>query len=220
MSAKRFLILWISVFLASYGVLSFTGLIPDELKEFNASSIASLQWRAPAASVDGTLPGQGLSSTTPAENIPSVKETILPDRIIIEKIAVDAPVMNPESRDIAVLDQALLSGVVRYPGSGGLDDASNMFLFGHSTNWAVVHNQSYKSFNRLGELQIGDVITVLSGSQEYRYRVFSVALVDKDKALVELGSGEKLITLSTCDTFGQRSDRFVVQARFLEAVSH
>jgi LPXTG-site transpeptidase (sortase) family protein len=117
-----------------------------------------------------------------------------------------------------VLDQALLTGVVRFPGSGGLDDESNMLLFGHSTSFRTVHNSAFKSFNRLGELQIGDSITIQSGDLEYRYKVVTVKLVDKNRELVEFATGEKRITLSTCDTFGERSDRFVVEAQFLQTV--
>ncbi|OHA26569.1 MAG: hypothetical protein A3C06_03275 [Candidatus Taylorbacteria bacterium RIFCSPHIGHO2_02_FULL_46_13] len=219
MQFLKFAGLWAAVFVPSYLIMSLLGIIPAELTDFNRRLLVVVSRVPLQNSVVATTTvaiSNGTSDVVPDSL--SVRERILPDRIVIEKIGVDTPVVNPESRDIVVLDKALLSGVVRYPTSGGLEDNSTMFLFGHSTSFRTVHNEAYKAFNRLGELQIGDTIRVSSGSTDYVYKVFSVSEVDKDKALVELQTGEKLLTLSTCDTFGARSDRFVVQARFIQAL--
>ncbi|HEY4499246.1 MAG TPA: sortase [Candidatus Paceibacterota bacterium] len=210
-------LLWAVVFLVSYGALSATGLVPLEISEVNSTlvDIVTLNvFRFSTSSAAAVSNDNSLNATSSLR----FHESLLPERIVIEKININMPIENPPTRDIAVLDQALLSGVVRYPGSGGLDDQSNMFLFGHSTSFRTVHNVAFQAFNRLGELQIGDTIKVMAGDSEYRYKVISVSQVNKDKALVEFSSGEKLLTLSTCDTFGERSDRFIVTARFIQTV--
>lgn len=206
---------WLAVFFCTYVALSVIHMIPDEFADWN-SRIFTFFTKEASVSTAVEISSANTAKNNIKQDI--LLESVLPDRIVIEKIGVNAPVVNPETRDIVALDQALLQGVVRYPGSGGLDDISNMFLFGHSTNWATVHNQAYKSLNRLGELQIGDIIRVESNKTIYIYKVFSVSQVDKDKALVEFKTGEKLLTLSTCDTFGARSNRFVVEARFMQAL--
>jgi LPXTG-site transpeptidase (sortase) family protein len=135
---------------------------------------------------------------------------------MIDKIGVDTNVVNPEKADVEVLDNALLEGVVRYPGSGTLLDNENVFIFGHSSYLPVVHNLAYKAFNRLSELNLGDVIKLYSEKGEYLFKVTKLEIATADAALVEFGSGpKKKLILSTCDTFGKKSDRFVVEAEFI-----
>ena len=223
MKILNYITWWAVVFLLSYAVISFTPLAPAEIKEINAKSWDFFEQNNFFRLQQGNnVSAQSLevSQATTSEsgnNIYTVNESVLPTRVIIDKIGVSDLVNNPETRDISALDQALTTGVVRYPGSGGLTDNSNMLLFGHSTNWQAVHNQAYKSFNRLAELNLGDLIKIQSVEMEYLYRVTSVGLVDKDKALVKFGGGEKMVTLSTCDTFGVKSDRFVVEAKFVRS---
>lgn len=138
-----------------------------------------------------------------------------PVRIVIDTIGIDTPIENPEATDITTLDTALTRGAVHYPGSGNLEDTSNMFLFGHSSQLPVVHNQAYRAFNDLGKLVEGDLIRVQSETREYHYRVESVEQVRADEAWVEFDSDEKKLTLSTCNNFGSKQDRFVVEASFI-----
>ena len=142
-------------------------------------------------------------------------DDVAPQRIIIDAIGTDMNIVNPESQNIAVLDEALQRGVVHYPGSGNLEDHSNLFLFAHSSYLPVVHNELYRAFNGLNKLVNGDIIRVQSDGYEYRYAVVSVELVNADEALVELSNREKKLTLSTCNSFGSPGERFVVEANFL-----
>ena len=79
----------------------------------------------------------------------------LPTRIIIDKIGVNTAVLNPTSNKNSVLDENLLKGAVRYPGSGTLGNG-NVFLFGHSTGIRIVNNQAFKAFNNLKSLNPND----------------------------------------------------------------
>jgi len=211
-----FAIWCVAVFTASYLVLSSLDMVPLELSEANYRMTQKVKSSFFSPSVEISV--AAVAGAEAPEVRDSVKEQILPDHIFINKIGVDAKVLNPETRDTAVLDRALLEGVVRYPGSGGFDDNSNMFLFGHSTGYRIVQNQAFKSFNRLEELQIGDVVSITSGNTEYRYKVVSVSRVNKNEELVEFTSGKKMLTLSTCDSFGEKSDRFVVRAEFVQGL--
>jgi LPXTG-site transpeptidase (sortase) family protein len=138
-----------------------------------------------------------------------------PVRIIIDSIGVDTVILNPQSRDIDVLNDALLGGVVHYPGSGDLEDNTNMFLFGHSTSIPIVRNENYKLFSNLSDLKAGDIIRVQSVDKEYRYRVGALRLVSADDGWVEFKTGKKQLTLSTCNVFGQKQDRYVVASDFI-----
>jgi len=196
--AMAFSVVFAAAFLVSYALLYVTGFTPEPIAEDVNSSL-----------------GSALSGPSGEETDSTVSIESVPERIVIEALGVDAPVNNPQSRDIGVLDEALLTGVVHYPGSGDLEDHTNLFLFGHSSYLPVVRNQMFRVFNNLNKLKAGDLIRVRSDFYEYRYSVSSVELVNADEALVELSSREKKLTLSTCNSFGDPGERFVVEADFL-----
>lgn len=146
----------------------------------------------------------------------NTKEQLLkPERILISKISVDQQILNPTSKLVLDLDKELLKGVVRYPDSGLLGEGKNIFLFAHSTGFKVVKNQAFKAFNRLNELKSGDDVVLISGNTAYLYRVFSSNEVSAETALIEFDNMDTLI-LSTCNTFGEKSARFVVRAKFIK----
>jgi LPXTG-site transpeptidase (sortase) family protein len=141
---------------------------------------------------------------------------VYPTKIIIDKIAVNATIRNPESANNTVLNNELLKGAVRYPGSG-TPGKGNMFIFGHSTGIRVVNNQAYKTFNNLNKLVEGDIIQVQAAGKTYSYKVKKVSLVDSADQRVEFNATSNILTLSTCNVFGAKEERFVVVADFVEA---
>jgi LPXTG-site transpeptidase (sortase) family protein len=151
-----------------------------------------------------------------------VEENILvgdtkPDRIVIDKIGVDTVVGQPQSRSVSVLDQFLTKGAVYYPGSGTIE-TGNMFIFGHSTGIRVVQNQAYKTFNGLNKLLSGDIITVEADGSTYEYVVTKVKLLNEDDALITFDNTKRTLTLSTCNTFGAKQERWIVESEFLREV--
>ena len=137
-----------------------------------------------------------------------------PTRIVISDIGVDTVIENPTSLSVATLDHALLSGAVRYPDSALLGENATMFLFGHQSYLPVVKNKAFKAFNDLQKLEEGDIIRVYSETAVYEYAVRSVSLVEASEALVPLVQGERTLVLSTCNSFGEPGERYVVQADY------
>ncbi len=158
--------------------------------------------------------------TVAEETTPVVQQFPIevPVRIAIESIGVDTQIVNPVESDIATLDASLLKGAVRYPESALLGENASMFLFGHQSYLPVVRNQAFKAFNDLQKLNEGDEISVFSETAEYRYRVTSVTLVHADTSLVELNPHERTLTLTTCNSFGEKSERYVVEAEFVSRI--
>jgi LPXTG-site transpeptidase (sortase) family protein len=150
--------------------------------------------------------------------IAATENTNLPEapvRVVAASIGLDEMVLNPESTDIKVLDEALLKGTVRYPNSAPLGVDGTMLLFGHSSYLPVVRNQNFKAFNGIQKLQTGSVVSVFSDTTEYRYTVTGVRKADASEDVIELPSVGKHLTLVTCNSFGTKSDRFVVTADFV-----
>ena len=156
------------------------------------------------------------ASTDSGQATPATPE--LPVKITIPKIGLSATVVNPESTSIAVLDSWLLKGAVRYPTSSKLGETGNVVLFGHSSYLPVVGNSAYKAFNDIQKLKPGDTVEVQGEEEVYVYAVRSVSKesADKNTPIPLMASGKEL-TLVTCNSFGKKSDRFVVVADFVES---
>lgn len=155
---------------------------------------------------------QEQSSAETAENAEA--RVAVPTRIVIKNIGVDTVINNPNTTTIEGLDSALLSGAVRYPGTARLGEKATMFLFGHQSYLPVVKNKAFKAFNDLQKLQTGDTIEVYSGTSVYEYQVEEVSLVDASQALIPLVQDEQILMLSTCNSFGDPGERYVVKARY------
>jgi LPXTG-site transpeptidase (sortase) family protein len=154
-----------------------------------------------------------VTSSAPKANV-NVIDAENPIRIVIAKAGVDINVRNPESTNPDFLDTELTRGVVRYPGSG-MPGAGNMFIFGHSTGLSAVQNQAYKAFNEIHNLVVGDIITIYSTNHIYTYKVQVVKKVDKNDTWVRFDGSRTMLTLSTCDSFGSKADRYVVEAEYV-----
>lgn len=210
---------WLGAYVLIISTLSFTGLyvlgvVPKELRLLSNTTTASVEAGISAQSDAVPLL---VKNPNPSQGVVRVMGE-LPAQIIIDKIGVNATIANPTKSDIETLNDELLKGVVRYPGSGTLGQG-NMFVFGHSSHLRVINNQAYKAFNNLEDLDIGDKIRVRSRTKEYIYTVRSVALADSEEVWVDLSTEKNMLTLSTCDVFGQKQDRYVVQAIFESSIN-
>jgi LPXTG-site transpeptidase (sortase) family protein len=186
------------IFILHVGVLARFDLLPQ----------------APSASAEA-LVVQGEKAEAVAARIPAMPEG--PTRVVIKRLGVDEAVENPVSSTIEVLDAALLEGAVRHPASARLGEAGNVVIFGHSSALPVVHNQAFKAFDGIGTLVEGDEILVYSSTQIYIYRVRLVEHKSAESGAIPLTVRGKVLTLATCDSFGKKSDRFVVTAEFVES---
>lgn len=139
-----------------------------------------------------------------------------PVSIFIDALNREVPVRNPQSRAIADLDAALLQGVVRHPDSATLAQDGNVFLFGHSSSLPAIRNQNFKAFNDIQTLSWGDTVRVRSGDAEYTYRVTRVYQVRASEAEIMLDHSAAKLTLVTCNSFGSKDDRFVVEAELAD----
>lgn len=206
----EFLVVFLTVFFLTFSTLLGVDFVPEE-----NTSVAE------ADEPKATLSVSPLVTSVAGAFAPStVAQGELPLQIEIPAIKLSAKVTNPVATDVASLDRALLGGAaVRYPTSGKLGENGNVVLFAHSSYLPIVNNQAYKLFNKIQDLTKGDRITVSSSGTAYVYIVDTVAKADaNDDAIPLTVSGQKL-TLSTCDSFGTKSDRFVVTATFVESHS-
>ena len=191
----------LGIFAITFSVLYYFGFVPEQLK--NNPQVADSD---PSDSSD-LYP----NDDAPIDDSPNTSTT--PTRITIAAIGVNSVITHPASADVATLDEYLKQGAVYYPGSGTIEQG-NIFLFGHSTNWKVVNNQAYKTFNGLDKLKTGDEIILKADNKEYIYVVDKVTLADDNEALVNFTNTGRKLTISTCNTFGAKQERWVVESHF------
>lgn len=157
--------------------------------------------------------GNILRSPDNSQNTENIDSSNLskPSRIMIPSVGIDTVVLQPRSPDVTVLDQALQGGAVYYPGSGFIEQGT-MFIFGHNSGLPVVVNKAYKAFTNLEKSQIGDEIYIYSGAKKYTYVVERVYQANAETAFIDLSRSGRRLTISTCKSFGSKSDRWVVDA--------
>lgn len=192
----------IFIFFLSLSAADSIGFVPDYIESQQVSDRVALS----------NLPDLGEAAAAAR----ATEEVALPERIVIPSIDMDLPVQNPDTRDIAILDEFLKDGSARYVDSAKLGEAGNMIIFAHSSNLPIVRNQMYKAFNRIQELEPGDTITLVANGKNYLYTVNSVRKADANDTRIDMSVelGTRL-TLVTCDTLTSKSARFVLEATFV-----
>ncbi|HUY62461.1 MAG TPA: sortase [Candidatus Paceibacterota bacterium] len=196
-----FLVISVFVFGAGVAVLARLDLLPDPAAP-----------AAPAVALSSdVLVAAGTRAPAPAAGAE------FPVKISIPSIALSAAIANPDTTNIDALDQLLLKGAVRYPTSAELGEPGNVVLFGHSSYLPIVLNQAYKTFDGIQKLESGDSIEVDSADMAYVYAVVSMTKESANDAAIPLSVTGRVLTLSTCDSFASKSDRFVVVADFVES---
>ena len=164
------------------------------------------------------LPELGEENIQPIAAVvePTVTEVgVKPEHISIASVDLDLPVQNPETRDIEKLDELLKKGPARYVDSALLGQKGNILVFAHSSHLPVVHNNMYKAFNRIPELESGDIITITGGDKKYVYSVTSVRRTDAEEELIDLSPKGDYLTLVTCDTLTSKSSRWILEAELV-----
>lgn len=173
---------------------------------------------APSFMLLAETPFVPVTGTTTPSNVGDFKPLFeagkgeAPVGIEIPSIGVKANVSNPQSTDVNTLDTALLKGAVRYPTSAHMGEAGNVIIFGHSSYLPVVHNQSFKAFNEVSKLTAGAEIFVYAEGHRYTYAVDTVEAANIDNGAIPLSVDGAKLTLVTCNSFGDKTDRFIVTA--------
>jgi|GEM_PF-6687744 len=123
-------------------------------------------------------------------------------RMIIPKIELIAPVV----RGIAKEDIKLAVGHI--PGTEEPGEMGNSVYAGHRSHTFG------RFFNRLGEIEVGDVIIIETTEYKFTYVVSEKFIVDPDEVWVmDDIPGEALLTLVTCEPLYGNSHRLIVRGK-------
>jgi sortase A len=161
--------------------------------------------------------------TVGPENEPT-KGPAIPDRIIIPKIELDAPVIQAGTRKVRVNGQIFEQYTAPdefaagwHPDSALLGEPGNTVLNGH-------HNVFGEVFGKLVDLESGDFIYVLSDEQQYGYVIANKMILPElgEDVSVEqrlqnarwiMESKDERLTLVTCWPAYSNTHRLIIVAK-------
>lgn len=192
-----FLFVFFVIFTVTYGVLFALDFLPEP----PSAGVVSGSDSVVATSSDATV----VAAATPTK----------PQILRIGSLDREVAVLNPETRDIVALDAELLKGVVRHPDSALLGEDGNVLILGHSSYLPNVLNKNFQALNGIQKLQWGDTIELQSGGVLYTYRVTKVYQAKASGVTIPTEVSGKRLTLVTCNSFGSKEDRFIVEAELL-----
>ncbi len=175
-------------------------------------------------SVNALFPGD--KTYFQLDETPVVAPVMPPDnRIVIDKIEVNAPVVEiADTEDKSVLS-AIEHGVGHYPGTAAPGKPGNVFLTAHSSYWWWAGGDYKFVFEHLEDLVIGDVITVYYGQKKYDYRVREMNVIKPKGPDVgqifdqEPYYNDPILTLMTCVPVGTSLNRLIVVAEQISPVA-
>lgn len=139
-------------------------------------------------------------------------QRICDNYIYIPKIRVAAPIVRPTSTSEEAINQGLLQGVVKYPGTAEPGERGNTFLTGHSSYYWWVQTEFRNVFTLEPELTDGDEIIIYHNGIRYSYKVFATFEVVPTETSVLDQTPRPIVTLSTCVPVGTSYHRKIVQA--------
>jgi len=200
-----FVTFFVAVLLA-YTVLFIIDFIPEPVKEVPVDK----------ATTQTQVAQEVEEMEEVVEVVPAV-DSPLPLKVIFDTLDREVTVLNPASRAIAALDTALLDGAVRHPDSADFTEDGNIFILAHSSYLPNVFNKNFQAFNGIQDLTWGDTVRLQSEDMEYVYRVDKVYKAMASEVFVPETPGEAKLTLATCDSFGSKDDRFMVEATLVES---
>ncbi len=202
-----FLVTFFLVFTLSYGVLALVDFLPEPV----TTTDETVDEEKKATTTKAAVP----TTTTETAETSESADTEEPVSLSIPNLDREVTVLNPDSRDIAVLDAALLKGVVRHPDSAMLGEEGNVVILGHSSYLPNVMNKNFQALNGIQKMKWGDTITLEGFDKLYTYRVEKVYQSKASGVTIPTDVKGKRLTLVTCNSFGSTEDRFIVEATLI-----
>lgn len=144
-----------------------------------------------------------------------------------EEIPVETVAVQPTSTPVEPIGTILIDRIgVKLPILEGATQKNMKYgaahlketaAFGEVGNTAIAaHRAKTKGrlFNRLGEVKIGDKITIVERDKEYTYTVYETLIVEPtDVSVLNYNHEDKLLTLITCTPIVNPTHRLIIHAK-------
>ncbi len=141
-------------------------------------------------------------------DFPASEYSISPNRLIISKIGVNAPIVESTSEQYG-----LSKGSWRVPESSTPDKGGNTVLTGHRFKYFPPNNLTFYLFDKLA---IGDLVSIIWKDKDYLYKVKETKIVPATEVSIMNPSDKPIITMFTCDPIYSTKNRLVVIAELIK----
>jgi len=129
--------------------------------------------------------------------------------IKIDKIDCTLPILDGTTPEI------LKIGAGKLTGTTDIGEIGNTAISAHRS-----HTYG-RNFNRLNEVEEGDIVVISTSDADYTYEVFNIQVVEpSDVSLLKKSKTESILTLITCHPLYIASHRLIVQARLISTTYH
>jgi len=161
---------------------------------------------APTATITATAEPTAVVQTLPVIEAPIINTE--DNRLIIDKISIDGKVIWDVSENNII--SKLKDGIVHYGGTSKPGEGGNVFLVGHSSNYAWIQSDYNSIFALLDKLVKGDRIELRREGRSFYYEVQETKIVPKDEVSVINNTDKEILSLMTCWPIGTSLKRMVV----------
>ncbi|RLC38034.1 hypothetical protein DRH27_03250 [Candidatus Falkowbacteria bacterium] len=124
------------------------------------------------------------------------------NRIIINKIGVNAPIVESKSSEYG-----LSKGSWRVPESSTPDKGGNTVITGHRFKYLPPNNLTFYLFHKL---EINDKFSIIWDEKIFNYRIKEIKTVPATQLSIMNPTSEPIVTLFTCDPIYSTKNRLVV----------
>jgi sortase A len=137
----------------------------------------------------------------------------------IDTYTLSIPRLNIENAIVSATDDDLSIHLVNLGGTALPPDKGNAVVFGHSTLPQLFDPKNYKTiFAKAYELKEGDELFTNVSGAIYKYRIYSITVVNPDDtSVLQQDYSDSFLTLITCTPPGTIWKRLIIRAR-LEAI--
>lgn len=141
------------------------------------------------------------------KSLPESEYSVSPNRLIIQKIGVNAPIVESASSEIG-----LSKGAWHVPESSTPDKNGNTVITGHRFKYLPPNNLTFYLFDKL---EIGDIVSVIWQEKDYFYRIKEIKIVPDTELSILSPTKEATLTMFTCHPIYSTEKRLVVVSELI-----
>lgn len=141
-------------------------------------------------------------------SLPESEYLISPNRLIITKIGVNAPIVESNNEQYG-----LSRGAWHVPESSTPDKGGNTVITGHRFKYLPPNNVTFYLFDKL---EAGDLISVIWQEKNYLYKIKETKIVPNTDLSVLNQTDESILTMFTCHPIYSTENRLVIVASLVD----
>lgn len=212
---------FISVFLIIAGlIISFYTFLPIfSWQLYFSESFASQNLKTPIPKISTLLNSAGKTLSTDYTNaknwFPNYHPSVNANKPEVESYTISIPSIDIKNAFVSTVDLNLAQHLVNFTGTAIPPKNGTAVIFGHSTLPQLYNPKDYKTiFANAYKMKVGDEIFVNFDKITYKYKVFSITVVDpSDTSALEQDTRDSFLTLITCTPPGTTWKRLIIKSQ-------